>query len=404
MIDRNLIKKSFCTRPWIAGSVTCGGEVFICCRINTLPFSKLRKEDGTKYNAEFDLAPRNNEYQKILRADLIAGIRNNICRRCWEIEDAGIISHRMACNDYFFPDEMDRAIELTKEDGTIDPKDFPIKHYDLRFGNKCNSKCIMCGAGNSTMWGPPIDWSNESLDSPYMKEFLSSMEYIERIALTGGEPTINKTQWLMIDKLIEHDHSKHIVLNYNSNGVLMKKEFLDKWAKFEYVCVGFSIDGTGEIFEEIRYPSKWKTIKENLRKFDKYAGPSTFGFMAITVSNINILNILDLFKWHYAEKFKNIPVDGHLNNILFLPKRFDIRRIPYEQKLKIKEEYKKFYEWVDENCDLEESVKDHIKANHDGIISIMFNHAPDKKELEGVKEYIRKIDSEIGDYDGTFKT
>ena len=45
-----------------------------------------------------------------------------------------------------------KAKALTQSDGTISPDDFPVSFLDVRFGNLCNLKCIMCGPGESNKW------------------------------------------------------------------------------------------------------------------------------------------------------------------------------------------------------------------------------------------------------------
>ena len=222
------IKHSFCPKPWMHTSMNNRGDLRTCCTINLLPFSFLTKEDETRYNAKTDLFPRNHKYTKILRASMLAGERHPMCRRCWEIEDAGLVSSRFAWQNYFFPGFEEKAIELTQEDGTIDPKDFPIQSYDLRFGNLCNSKCVICGPAISSMWGEVTDWSDGNLENPYIQELLNSAEHITRLYVTGGEPMINKNHWRLIDTLIQKGHSKNITIDYNTNCVLLTKEMLDK--------------------------------------------------------------------------------------------------------------------------------------------------------------------------------
>jgi MoaA/NifB/PqqE/SkfB family radical SAM enzyme len=328
------------------------------------------KDDGSNYSAKFDEIPRNHEYYKDIRSKMLQGVREKRCRQCWIHEDAGMISNRMCANTHFYPGLMEKAIELTKEDGTIDPNDFPIKYYDLRLGNRCNSRCIICNSNNSSMWGKLIDWSDGKLETPYLKELIRNAEHIDRIYLTGGEPMINKNHWQLLDLLIENGHAKHISLDYNSNGVLMSRQFLDKWKEFKYTGIGFSIDGMGEVFEKIRYPSKWETIVKNLQLFNDYSHENTRASFAMTILSLNVLNVIDFFKWYHGRKFTKIQLAPHFN-ILSRPLEMDIRRIDLEQKHVIKKEYEKFYRWLDENCEGHVEL-DEIKRNFAGIINAMY--------------------------------
>jgi len=364
------IEHSFCPIPWIHTSTNSRGFMRVCCMINVSPFSFLVKEDGSNYNAKLDRIPRNHEFYKSIREKMIKGEKDQRCRQCWVHEDSGMISNRMAANTYFYPDLMEKAAELTKEDGTINPKDFPIKYYDLRLGNRCNSRCIICNSNNSSMWGNLTDWSEGKLDAPYIQELIENAEHIDRIYLTGGEPMINKNHWQLLELLIEKGYSKDIVLDYNSNGVLMKKEFLEIWKNFKYVGIGFSIDGMEDVFEKIRYPSKWEKIVENLQLFDDHASENTYASFAMTILSLNILNAIDFFKWYHGKKFKRIQLEPHFN-ILSRPLEWDIRRIHLEQKDIIKREYENFFKWLDDNCK-ESQEYEGIKNNFKGIVNAMY--------------------------------
>jgi sulfatase maturation enzyme AslB (radical SAM superfamily) len=342
--------------------------------INISPFSFLIKENGSNYNAKFDRIPRNHDYYKDIRSRMLKGERDQRCRQCWVHEDSGMISNRMAANSHYYPELMGKACELTKEDGTINPDDFPIRYYDLRLGNLCNSRCIICNENNSSMWGKVIDWSGGKLETPYLKELIENAEHIDRIYLTGGEPMVSKNHWQLLDLLIEKGYSKNINLDYNSNGVLMKKEFLEKWKHFKNVGIGFSIDGIGEVYEKIRYPSKWESVAKNLQLFNDFAGENTHASFAMTILSLNILNVIDLFKWYYNKKFTKIQLEPHFN-ILSRPLQLDIRRIHLEQKHIIKSEYERFYKWMDRNCEGEEIPA--VKRNFSGVINAMYTEPLD---------------------------
>jgi len=215
-----------------------------------------------------------------------------------------------------------------------------------------------------------VDWSDGKLETPYLKELLNNARHITRLYLTGGEPTINKNHWNLLDILIESGHAKHILLEYNSNGVYLKREMFDKWAEFKTVSIGFSIDGMEDVYEKIRYPSKWETIKKNLDFFEQYSYDNTRGVFGMTVLTLNVLNVLDFFQWYYKKGFKKIQIEPHFN-VLSRPMELDIRRMDKEQKHKIEDKYKKFLEWVDENCDEPKFIVDIIKNNFQGIINIM---------------------------------
>ena len=361
------ISKSFCPIPWIQSGTDASGLMYACCEIVFSHSAYLMKDKTTYYKADVDIAPRNASVLKKLRSSMIVGKRSDLCRRCWDREAAGLGSRREGLLP-LYPDLLEKAIKLTQADGTINKRDFPIDYYDLRFGNKCNCKCIMCNEINSSMWaGKVTDWSN-NLNTPYIQELIQNAKYIKRIYFTGGEPTINSSHWKLVNTLIENRENDHIILEYNTNGVVLTKEMLSTWGKFLAVHLGFSIDGIGEIFEKIRFPAKWQTIEKNLKLFEEFSYPNTIAAFSITVSNINILNILDFFKWYSSLEMKKINLHPNLSKIYF-PRKFDITRIPLDQKKFIKDEYEKFYTWLDNHFPYPD-----IKKVFEGVIKTLFSN------------------------------
>ena len=365
-------KNTFCPVPWNHYSVNSRGDLRVCCIGANKPFSYLYK-DGIQLNAERDLVPRNHELYKELRIAMLSGIEHPYCEQCWDRERNKLESNRDTYKDHFYPDVMEQAIKLTKKDGSIDVKDFPISYYDLRLGNKCNCKCITCNDINSSMWdnGKVTDWSGGNFETPYMKELISNLEYIDRIYLTGGETTIIESHWKLLDLLIEKGYNSSVALEYNTNGVVLTKKMLDIWGKFKSVGIGFSIDGMGEVFEKIRYPAKWSTIVKNLKLFEDHAHPNTYSSFAMTVSSINILNVLDFFKWHMSLNFKKIHQYPHFN-VLYRPENINIRNIDKEQKLIIAKKYDEFYIWLKDN--VPEYDYEKYKGNFAGVINSMMEN------------------------------
>lgn len=364
------IDHAFCPLPWIHTSTDSIGNMRMCCMANVPQQSYLRRPDRTRFNAEVDKIPRNDKLLCGVRAEMVKGIRPRICQQCWSIENAGFRSNRLVAKDLLYPEVMQQAKDLTNDDGTIEPKDFPIKYYDLRLGNRCNCKCMICNEVNSSMWmGRVCDWSNGELETPYLKDMLQNIESVDRFYLTGGEPTINKAHWKLIDLLINEGHAKNVHLDYNSNCVYLTKDMLDKWSNFKFVHLGFSIDGIGEVHEMIRYPSKWATIEKNLNLFEEYSHPNTYAAISLTIQKFNILNAIDFFKWNIKNNFKKIRTVPHFN-ILLRPFELSIRRLDSEQKNNIKQEYETFYLWLKDNCP--EEIYDEALTNFKGVINSMY--------------------------------
>jgi hypothetical protein len=94
----------------------------------------------------------NSKYHKEVRLAQLQNSRYEMCKTCWDREDANNRYHlpqnsvRIYKSFYQLHDvdgviKLDDASALIKEDGSID--NTPIS-LDLRFTNVCNMKCIMC--------------------------------------------------------------------------------------------------------------------------------------------------------------------------------------------------------------------------------------------------------------------
>ena len=364
---------TFCPVPWIHSSTNSVGDLRVCCVCNVPPFSNLIDERGRRLNAANSLLPRNHPLYKEMRLSILTNKKHPLCKQCWDRERVGLLSQRKTSEEKFFPDVKEKAIKLTKEDGSIREKDFPIRYYDLRLGNKCNCRCIMCNKEDSSMWNRDekiTDWSG-NLDTPYLNNLIDDLKHVRRFYLTGGEATVNDNHWKLVDIILNRGHHKHITLDYNTNGVFLTKGMLEIWGKFQCIGIAFSIDGIGKVFEQIRTPAKWDVVKDNLLLFEKESYPNTYAGFAITASSINILNIIDLFKWYSQQGFKKIHLVPHFN-ILQHPVRLDIMRMDLEQKKEIIKDYEEFYKWIDDNLSLEDASK--CKAPFKGMINMMMGN------------------------------
>jgi len=364
-------KNTFCPIPWIHSSCNTMGHIRACCICCFGDHSLFRKDDGTIYNVNIDRIPRNNRVLKNMRSRMIKGEKEPLCEPCYEREKSGFYSNRLINHTNFYPEIYDKALELTKDDGTINPDDFPIKYYDIRMGNICNSRCIMCNDSSSSMWGGKGVF-RVSIDAPYMQELLKNVNHIDKIYIAGGEPLIHKDLWKVLNIIIESGYSNNIDLQYNTNATIMKKKFFKIWKNFNRVNLGFSIDGCGNVYEKVRYPSKWENVKSNLRMFEKYSENNTYGVITSTIITVNVLNIIELFKWLRKQKFEKIVNVPHFN-ISLRPYKFNIRNLPDSEKLKIKNEYDKFYAWAEKHYPQDKSIKQNF--------SLIINSMMKRKQL-----------------------
>jgi len=316
-----LINSSICLMPWINISIKPNGNYRLCClNTKTISFrnSKQKVLNGQHHNLE---EVRNNPLMKEYRKLFLKGKKFKECQKCWDLERVGEKSKRIVLIENYWKHIKD-IFRYTTSDGTIDTNQFPVIFYDLRLGNLCNAKCLMCGSYNSSMFkGKTFDWANDK--NVLIEDIKKNTQHIQELYFAGGEPLINKQHWDLIDFLISSGVSKKIYIRYSSNGSIIKKEFIDKWKQFKHTRLIFSIDGIEDTFEKLREPLKWDKVENNLDFFEKYSGDNTLALFFPTISTVNVFEIPKFIKWFENKKFNKIDKDFRLN-FVYEPKEFSI--------------------------------------------------------------------------------
>jgi len=385
-------RKSFCAVPWNHVSTNANGTVRMCCQmINNQGFDgeeaygTVFKDDGTALTTTDNISEhRNSTAWKKLRKEMLSGQRSEICKLCWDEEDNGIGSRRTWTNQAF-NQTFDNAILNTAEDGSINHEDFPIEHWDLRFGNKCNLACRSCGPTDSNLWYK--DWEkftgkntffNRGIgdvtietdengsaivkDSPFewfdktdlVSNIKNEISNIKRFYFTGGEPTINHTHRELLQYTIDNGYAKDLILDYNTNMAGVPGAIFKQWKKFKEVNLGMSIDGIYEHFEYIRYPGKWNTAYKNMKRIDNNEFTNLKASVTMTVSIMNVLHLLDMQWWMREQNWNTIDSNIIVHN-LYGPDYLNTQNIPKSMKSYITNRYRKFYvdirkKWPDDNA------------------------------------------------------
>lgn len=360
MTTKKLPSDTFCVLPWMHIAVTPSGSYRLCCNSDPKT-NKIWKDDKNEY--KFFKVAEENEVANVWHSDdyvnfrkqFLNGERPKTCERCFREEDAGIRSPRMNYNAKWMRDD----IELTEKP----PAD--IRYVDIRLGNLCNLKCRMCNPWSSSKWVK--DWNNvvdtsETLEPAkaltednmkWMEElsqwpewkgttknFLAVAETVEEIYLTGGEPTLAKSQYRLLSYCIENGLAKKIKLKYNTNLTNVPDEMIELWSHFRRVQLNASIDAVGERDRYIRYPSSWAKIEEN---FDKLAAMDNVDIQVhCTVQALNVCALYELILW--LEQ-KGLSHDNLYLNILNHPYALNIRVLPEELKDFAQATLEEFTDW-----------------------------------------------------------
>jgi radical SAM protein with 4Fe4S-binding SPASM domain len=261
-----MISKTFCILPWIHIYANPDGSVLPCCVADHhKPLGNLRNETVKTI--------WNNDSYKNLRKKMLAGDRCAECTGCYQAEDKGIQSVRQSRNNEY--KKFFNLVDNTKEDGFLE--ELSLRHFDIRWSNICNFKCLSCSSTYSSTWAQEdnaqgqtknvyIIAGGDSNDKLY-NEFLPYLKDIEVFYFAGGEPLLTDKHYSILEHLISIGKTD-VKIDYNTNLSNLKyknKSVIDLWKNFSNVNINASIDSWGERAEYIREGTVWKDIEYNIK-------------------------------------------------------------------------------------------------------------------------------------------
>lgn len=341
--------------PWINISVDPDGSIKPCC-VST---QYITKENGAKFNLGYDKIEDivNSPDFIQIRKDMLEGKYVEGCKRCYETESLGDEStRRQMYNERWINNPI--TIQKISQGTTIDTR---VLDMDLRFGNLCNLACKSCNSTYSSQLTKELielkdtDINNfyTVLDMPNINDWYeteifeyninSQLENLSQLYITGGEPTIIKKNYDILDRLVSSGRSKEMRLVINSNMTNLNQKFYSLISEFENVTFYASIDGIGSLQEYIRYPSNWAQIDKNLRYLiDNFDNITLKPAPVIQITNLN--RIVELFD--YFENFNRIANKSIVNILpinLQAPNHLDCTYLPLDYKQQC---WAKIEEWM----------------------------------------------------------
>ena len=420
---------TFCPIPWILQAARANGDLRVCCQANvTKNRGVIRKADGTAYNAgsdDLDEA-RNADLMKEMRLNMLQGKWNKECGRCLAEETSGLNSRRQYEQEQWNY-TLEDAIKDTEDDGTIDVTSTPVKYYDLRFGNFCNLKCRMCGPTDSNAWyddwikltgsnffketsgdieikqingklcASEYDWPNHEPFWEYLEKHINN---IRHIYFAGGEPMLIDRHYDFLQRCIDQDSAKDIIIEYNTNMSTLPPRVAKLWENFKQVRVGASIDGYGKVIEYQRHPAKWDKLYKNLLTLDNMPS-NIIGWLAFTVTAYNVNHMIDFMKWKLTESnFNKInsttrrPIVTH--HVAHHPQHLNIRVLPDEAKEKLTKRFEEFVQWTKDK-NFNEHVVKQAQDIANGVCTYMNSDSYYNTHWEEFQRYTKRLDAIRGE-------
>jgi MoaA/NifB/PqqE/SkfB family radical SAM enzyme len=292
--------ENFCILPFINLNTNTNGQLKLCCNIHTERHITWGESDDYKqFNFGIDSIDDiwNGAYLTDVRYRMMKDDGVEDCVGCKSSEKNTGFSPRTGqnqkwmikmANDGNFLNDIYHNIKNFRSRGHLGNKPYS---YELRLGNQCNLKCNSCWSVSSSQ---VYDERKAQLAKNEVPVFLrKSYEYeinqvethdgkwfetaeffdnfdrsaatLKRFYTTGGEPTLIKSNYKILEKLVEAENFGCKV-EFTTNMTTYNPEFYNRLEKFDQVEAQVSIDGIGEYAEHIRYPTDWATVDKNFSK------------------------------------------------------------------------------------------------------------------------------------------
>jgi hypothetical protein len=416
---------TFCPLPWIHLATRPNGEVRVCCTANASGAGTVDEKraglvtrDGVTMNLSTSTLEEvwNSDYMKNTRLQMLAGEVPVSCTKCFAEEASGIVSKRQ-WESVVWKDRVniDEIVARTSSNGAL-PVNIP--YFDLRLGNTCQLKCIMCSPHDSSSWTrewklqypkyksvelkTDQQWDSDFDYSWYKKgSFLDSMREqasnIKELYFAGGEPLLIQEHYKILEFMVETGNAHNCILRYNSNGLVLPEKLFELWKHFKQVKFNFSIDDVGARNDYIRYPSKWADVVANLERMDDTPSNITVN-IACAVQLLNVLYIPELVRWKESKNFKKInlpPFGAGLigTHLVYLPSYLNVRVLPARIKSKVSSTIEEFCN--DRSNDLEFATNPYGQKRWQGLVHYM-NQEDWSHKLPATTDYLTTCDGTRG--------
>lgn len=287
--------KSFCLAPWASTCVMPSGKLTPCCVWKGISSTDFRDFDSW-INSDFLQDVRQRMYQ---------GEKIKECSVCWQDESVGKKSLRQIYNSEFakfsIRDHINKNWQVTNS----------ICALDLKLGNLCNLKCVMCDPSSSSqllseyktnaikfdsLKNYKVDFLEKDFSWPLtddFKQFLNKFQtQIRWIKFTGGEPTIIPH---VLEVLDNANCTNEIIITLTTNGTKLDHNFIDKIKKFHTVWLTVSLEGIQEHNDQIRFLSHWTEVEKNILTVANL--PNVYFNINHVLQCFSVVTLIPLLTW-----------------------------------------------------------------------------------------------------------
>jgi len=365
----NSISPSFCGAKWYNATIWLGNGTTASCHhppAHKIPLNEVAKS----YKAI-----HNTQYKKLIRKQMLEGIRPKECEYCWKIEDLGQdkVSDRVFKSVIYTDEELEQCKALYGWE-----KDVDLKTLEIAFDPNCNFACSYCNASFSTTWqndikknGPyqnlvsdgagafqhdgvhSMPYGKKNVGNPYVEAFWKwwegELQYsLRELRVTGGEPTMSQDFWKLM-KWWESNKDCNVEFAVNSN-LGQKPELFEELLRASHNIKSFhlytSCEATGKDAEYIRDGLVWQSWLKNIERMLSEGNVQSVNCM-MTINSLCLFTLPQFMDEMLKLKIKykkQSPICSF--NILRFPSFQSIVTLPKEIRL---ERAAAIEEWINKN-------------------------------------------------------
>lgn len=305
------------------------GGYRLCCLTNSLKHdlgASIDPVTGVEMNVwthSFAQA-LNGKWHIEMRKAHQAGIRTEQCSCCYDRDDIKGHSRRdyvttelgSAIPEFVQSEQMDEVMDVETAELKIPPVSL-----DLRFSNLCNLKCYHCGPWYSDKWYEEFSeffktdnfgWNGKRIkineatkgrlganaqgelwweSAIWWERFDELAPSLRHLYITGGEPMLVPAHDEMLQRLVDKDYAKNVVIEIDTNLTALNPKILELWSKFKRVDLRISVDAVNHLYEIARFPGKWSKFKANVAQAQANRGPNMNLWLTSCISPLSVFQL-----------------------------------------------------------------------------------------------------------------
>lgn len=350
MAEHSKIKNIFCALPFGHTSIATNGDFSVCC-IHETPQEYTVNINENKFDQW-----NTSEYLSQVRKSFRLNQQHPGCSVCWQKESLGQVSLRT---------RNQKEYQIL---GVTDQTEFPVD-LEIRLGNLCNLKCIMCNETESSgilaeniqlginqHQQKDFQWNETAFE--HLQEIIASRPKI--ISIRGGEPFYNKSLLDIIENL-PSDTFSQTMLHVSTNATVWNDRWQSALEKFKLVRLMFSVDAVEELYEYIRFQGHWKETDNNISLM--MSGKNVKSLVHCVVQNLNIQYLGPMIKWA-KQKGLYLQLEP-LNH----PSWLAMANLPDTLKQKAIDHLDEVLTW-----DLAQHERDFVTVSRTHLVNSTYNH------------------------------